>query len=1232
MGLAGPDGRVGHWVKAVIAPATGSRTYTIDGRAATGKQLRDFLRVRGVNLDTTGAIKQAAVTKLADDNSPQALAAVVAEVSGLSRWNAETQAALEELSHTRRALSDVAANMKKLEGSLAADEEQQKALEQLAELDWQLERVRTDAARVLAQRVAAEAARGQAARSRAAGLEAEVRAQEASLAAAQRHLEQLQQGQQQPSGAADGRADAVALAQRRKQLQWAIAAAEEQVRLDEQLLEQVEADAQSSRRLKAEVFSLQAMLRQRQEEREQVTGMLARMQATEAGQAASDSAQQAMKELDQLLQQARAQQAAAESAASTATARLQQAESWSLQANGALHKAIAKAAGCLDPTQGGECGMEVDGEQDAISTARCGIADVIGRGGDVSGSEDAGARVERQLKEKLQAATLQVQVASQRLEKADQEASAQEMQKQSLEAGLRTLQGPMPPGLQAAHVFELFSLLGDKGGHGLQQNAAALEPYLVALDVIAGSKLGVVVVETAAEAAALLDSNSHGGGVPMRRHRSAGIRVWPLDVLAVDGNLQQRQRAAAEALGTGAVILPLEMVSFLPRHQPAVLRVLGSHVIAVDAATAERLARQYGLSSVTLDGTVSQRGTLQGGWRATPGGVRQTSRMRTKLDLDSCQQLAAACRAAANALKQALASAESQHTALQERLCDLQAARRTVREARAEVQLLQGSVKASEAAVEDAARRVAGLQQAQEGQRELVEAAKQGDGSQGRAQLQRHIREVRRNEAAAQKAVSLLEAKLEEATMQLEAVHQALQQAGDDHPGPADGSDDVSSDVRRTVAAIEGRRNKRLAYLAGLVASVLEVQADLKIAEEEGASRRAALHKGEQQEKAARAALSAAEAALEEAQREASKQQELCARLAKELDSMRALGIDVPDPGQLPGVAGGMGADAPHGQPADTPMAAHQGLQSRAATEQELSQAPAGGVHQTLGPETLAQRYEQLRIEVRRVDARRQAVAGVRGRLTTAAATAPLQALRERQSTLGTLRGKADALWQAVQLLEEGIEASNERVVATNEIAFSAVRRHFRAMVQELVAAVDIDVIKLGDKVHEGLRLTCHGRTPANGSDPSTARQNGGSGDEEDGRWEGSMDQLSGGQRSMASLAFLIAAARVGGANRRRLFLLDEVDAALDEANQAAIAGVLKHLAASGGRGSCQVICVTHNAAFQAVCDSLVQVTAGPHGTCLAPQQASGAGAAAGAGVVQQGTAVGGSAKRSRRR
>ena len=65
--------------------------------------------------------------------------------------------------------------------------------------------------------------------------------------------------------------------------------------------------------------------------------------------------------------------------------------------------------------------------------------------------------------------------------------------------------------------------------------------------------------------------------------------------------------------------------------------------------------------------------------------------------------------------------------------------------------------------------------------------------------------------------------------------------------------------------------------------------------------------------------------------------------------------------------------------------------------------------------------------------------------------------------------------------------------------------------------------------------------------------------------------------------------------SRSRLFLLDEVDAALDETNQAVVASLMRQLCSQ--RSSCQCLAVTHSAAFQANCDALVQVSLSHEGT-----------------------------------
>lgn len=77
-----PEGPPAVHVVTSLAP-DGTRSHRMDGRVATGKQIKQRLRSGGVCLwSQATVVGQAAVTRLADSNDPAALAAVVGEVSG----------------------------------------------------------------------------------------------------------------------------------------------------------------------------------------------------------------------------------------------------------------------------------------------------------------------------------------------------------------------------------------------------------------------------------------------------------------------------------------------------------------------------------------------------------------------------------------------------------------------------------------------------------------------------------------------------------------------------------------------------------------------------------------------------------------------------------------------------------------------------------------------------------------------------------------------------------------------------------------------------------------------------------------------------------------------------------------------------------------------------------------------------------------------------------------------
>jgi chromosome segregation ATPase len=84
-GGAGNGGVASVRVRAALQ-ADGTRTFSVDGRKRTATEVHEQLHSMGVRLDCpTAVIKQAAVTHLADRNASDAVHAVIADASGLTR-------------------------------------------------------------------------------------------------------------------------------------------------------------------------------------------------------------------------------------------------------------------------------------------------------------------------------------------------------------------------------------------------------------------------------------------------------------------------------------------------------------------------------------------------------------------------------------------------------------------------------------------------------------------------------------------------------------------------------------------------------------------------------------------------------------------------------------------------------------------------------------------------------------------------------------------------------------------------------------------------------------------------------------------------------------------------------------------------------------------------------------------------------------------------------------------
>ncbi|DBA87444.1 TPA: hypothetical protein ACH3X1_004485 [Trebouxia sp. C0004] len=175
---------------------------------------------------------------------------------------------------------------------------------------------------------------------------------------------------------------------------------------------------------------------------------------------------------------------------------------------------------------------------------------------------------------------------------------------------------------------------------------------------------------------------------------------------------------------------------------------------------------------------------------------------------------------------------------------------------------------------------------------------------------------------------------------------------------------------------------------------------------------------------------------------------------------------------------------------------------------------------------------------------------------------------QSRKTDLNLFKERAEALQQAVVVLEEGIATSRAQVVQTDEAVFETIQDKFVALTANLLPKLELKVERVAQQVHQGLQFMYR----------STSDKMAG--------WRCDLGRLSGGERTLVSLALILAAATAGA--KSCLFLMDEVDAALDESNQALVATLIKEIMAQSG--GCQILCVTHNLAFQQTCSSIIQV------------------------------------------
>ncbi|KAK9789058.1 hypothetical protein WJX73_008771 [Symbiochloris irregularis] len=624
---------------------------------------------------------------------------------------------------------------------------------------------------------------------------------------------------------------------------------------------------------------------------------------------------------------------------------------------------------------------------------------------------------------------------------------------------------------------------------------------LSALEAIAGSKLGTIAAKDYADASSILAWWSN-------KSDRAGLRIWVHSAMQSSHTpdaIRLQKRFAA-----GEVWFPLQLLAYNEKDACLLQRLCGSLVIAATEQVAIRLMMDHNQSSVTVAGSISRPGMLQGGWQPASG----NGRMAKKLHYDLLQ-------AELNKHLQAEQGLAASLQQLQVHITQLEADIGTADSALAksaslhqeEAQLQQEANKRQQALasctqlVHDAEAELAVVT-------DLHAALKNPEEPQAAAEvLQRNLAVARRKQAGLEKEARDVCQLMDDSETRLQLL--ILEQAD--------------------VGQLQQQLTAKQALLEDSNTSLARLEAEQAMAQEADTARQKAHN-----ERAVH--LQAAQEKLRQAEAAAQHIKDSFEQHAAKLEGVQEQMAEISSDSMAEAASCTDDADFRNINEAE-----------EAFSDLQTQQSSLMAAMKRIKAKNLPSEVEQVQI-------------------------------LERRSLLEELHRRKKALADAVTSLESGIESTCERVLAANEAAFQIVKQHLESLAW-LLPGHKISLAKRGKHVSDGVEFTFV--RSCNSADLESRQAAGGE------PWSMDTGQLSGGQRTMLSLIFLIAASKAGG--QTAIWLLDEADAALDESNQRLVATLLSQLVQSGCPA--QVISISHNAAFQQICSSKLEVVKHARGT-----------------------------------
>jgi chromosome segregation ATPase len=235
--------------------------------------------------------------------------------------------------------------------------------------------------------------------------------------------------------------------------------------------------------------------------------------------------------------------------------------------------------------------------------------------------------------------------------------------------------------------------------------------------------------------------------------------------------------------------------------------------------------------------------------------------------------------------------------------------------------------------------------------------------------------------------------------------------------------------------------------------------------------------------------------------------------------------------------------------------------------EEEVGEAGGGCTVASVQKEVIGLLAEESahRDELRALKGAKAHASGKASGKAAASSLANRGTLKAKVAKVATLQTQMASVSQAIEHLETGIGECAEVMRGANRKCFDQVSSSFATQVGQLCPGKTglIEAVN-PDDLADGLSLF------VTAGDKRAERKS-------------NVLELSGGQKALVGLALTFA---LSAHRRLPLYILDEIDAPLDEHNQAAAADAIAEVF----RGS-QVLCVSHHAPFHRKADHIIQIS-----------------------------------------